>query len=93
MTVLERVMGPGMAAPETPGMRHLRIALIGMAALLGAGVLSIETVVHVFGPVATGAIFAGLLVGTLATGGVYFARKARRDDVWLDHLIAKGNEP
>ena len=86
-------MGVGMAAPETPGMRRLRITVIGMAVVPGAGVLSIKTIALMCGPVVTGGLFAGLLGATLATGAVYFARKARRDDAWLDHLIAKRKEP
>ena len=86
-------MGPGMAAPETRGIRRLRIAVIGMAALLGTGVLGIEGIIALCGPVVTGAILASLLGATLGIGGVYFVRKAHRDDAWLDALIAKGKAP
>jgi hypothetical protein len=91
--VLERVIGPGMAAPETSGMRRLRIAVTGVAALLCTGLLGIDGIVSVVGPVMTGAIFAGLLVATLAPCGVWLVVKTRRDAAWLDHLIAQGAEP
>lgn len=86
-------MGPGMAAPETSGMRRFRFAVISMAVLLGTGLLGIERIVLELGPVMTGTIFSGLLATTLAIGVIYFVRKARRDDAWLDQLIAEANEP
>lgn len=86
-------MGPGMAAPETSGMRRLRFAVICMTALLGTGLIGIDRIVLELGSVMTGTIFSGLLAATLAIGVIYFLRKARRDDAWLDHLIAEANEP
>lgn len=90
MSVLEKVMGPPMAAPETPALRRLRFAVITLAALLGSGVLAAGAIDSALGPVITGALLAALLVSTLVTGRVYFAGKMRRDDAWLDHLILQG---
>jgi hypothetical protein len=87
MNVLERVVGAPMAAPETAASRRLRLVVIWLASVLGVGVLLIGTICSVIGPVVTGALFAFLLAATLVTGAVYFIRKARRDDAWLEHLI------
>jgi polyferredoxin len=87
VSLLERVMGPPMAAPETPRMRRQRRAVMWLASVLGVGVLFIGAIRGLLGPVVTGAAFGVLLVSTIVFGTVYFIGKARRDDAWLEHLI------
>jgi purine-cytosine permease-like protein len=87
MSLLERLMGPPMAAPETPRMRRQRIALMWLSSMLGVGVLLVGAIRALLGPVVTGAAFAVLLLSTIVFGAVYFIGKARRDDAWLEHLI------
>ena len=89
MNLAEKVMGPPMAAPETVPMRRLRLTVIALAAALCFGLVTIGSIRAALGPVVTGGLFAGLLAATLLVGSVYFVRKARRDDAWLDQLIAK----
>lgn len=92
MMSLEKVMGPGLAAPETPAIRRLRWAVIALSLGLVLGLLLIGIVRDCLGPVVTGAIFAVLLPVTVSIGAVYFWLKRRRDDKWLDQLCcAKGN--
>lgn len=90
MSVLEKVMGPPMAAPETAAMRRLRMTVIVLASLLGAGPLLVGAIDAALGPIVTGAVFAVLLAVTLPTGAIYFVGKSRRDDAWLDQLILQG---
>lgn len=89
MNAIERVLGAPMAAPETQGMRRLRISVIALAAMLAVGFLMVGPLRALSGPVVTGGVLAGLLLTTVLTGAVYFIRKSRLDDAWLDQLVAK----
>ena len=88
MNLAEKIMGVPMAAPETAPMRRLRLTVIALASTLCVGIVLIGSIRGVLGPVVTGGLFAVLLGVTGIVGTSYFVRKARRDDAWLDHLIA-----
>lgn len=89
---LEKIMGPGLAAPETAAIRRLRWTVIVLSLAVVAGLLLIGLVRQWLGPVATGGGFAVLLLANASFGAVYFRLKARRDDKWLDQLCARGAE-
>ena len=89
MKLAEKIMGVPMAAPETAPMRRLRMTVIALAATLCLGLVLIGSIRGALGPVVTGGVFAVLLGVTGIAGTFYFVRKARRDDAWLDQLIAK----
>ncbi len=92
MICLEKVMGPGLAAPETPAIRRLRWVVIVLSLAVVVGLLLIGAVRDWLSPVATGAVFAVLLVVTALVAAVYFVLKRRRDDKWLDERCARGGE-
>lgn len=88
MSAIEKFLGTPMAAPESPGMRRLRVAVITLSTSLAIGILMVGPLSALCGPVVTGATFALLILTTVVTGAVYFIRKSRRDDAWLDQLVA-----
>ena len=88
MNAVEKLLGAPMAAPETARMRRLRIAVITLASTLGVGIPLTSTLRTLLGPVVTGALLAVALLITAVTVAVYFIRKSRLDDAWLDQLIA-----
>ena len=88
MKLAEKIMGVPMAAPETAPMRRLRMTVIALATMLCIGIVLIGTIRRALGPVVTGGLFAVLLGVTGIAGTFYFVRKSRRDDAWLDQLIA-----
>ena len=88
MNLAEKIMGVPMAAPETAPMRRLRLTVIALASALCTGILLIGSIRGALGPVATGGLFAVLLAVTGCAGTFYFVRKERRDEAWLDQLIA-----
>ena len=65
------------------------MTVIALASTLCIGIVLISTIRGALGPVVTGGLFAVLLVVTGIVGTFYFVRKARRDEAWLDQLIAK----
>ena len=83
MNVLERLMGPPMAAPETRGLRRLRWVMICGLETCAVQILLLSWLIDVFGRVATGAAVAVSLATTIVATGIYVARKSRADDRWL----------
>ena len=81
--MLERLMGPPMAAPETAGMRRLRFAVIALASATALGIVALGLIVHLVGRVAAGGLLAALITTSAFIALVYFIRKARIDDCWL----------
>ena len=81
--MLERLMGPPMAAPETAGMRRLRFAVIALASATALGILALGLIVHLVGRVVAGGLLAALITTSVLIALVYFMRKARIDDRWL----------
>lgn len=88
MNAIEKFLGTPMAAPETPGMRRLRVAVITLSTLLAVGILMVGPLSSLWGQVMTGGTFALLILTTVVTGAVYFIRKSGRDDAWFDQLVA-----
>jgi hypothetical protein len=83
MNPLERVMGPPMAAPESQGMRALRIGFIVSVSATGLGVVGLSSLVVLFGRAGAGAVLLGLMTLTAIAGVIFFFRKTRRDDQWI----------
>lgn len=69
------------AAPETPGLKRLRLVWMGLCGLLALGAIGIRLWIALFGLTASAIIFL-LGLATLFTGIFYFTRKARADDRW-----------
>lgn len=69
------------AAPETPGLKRLRLVWMGLCAMLALGAIGIRLWVALVGLAASAMIFL-LGLATLFTGTVYFTRKTRADDRW-----------
>lgn len=88
MNVVEKFLGTPMAAPETPVMRRLRVAVITLSTSLAFGILMVGLLSSLWGPVVTGGTFAFLILISVVTGAIYFIAKSRRDDAWLDQLVA-----
>ena len=83
MKILERLMGPPMAAPETQGLRRLRWVMICSLETCAVQLSLIGWLVGLFGRVAIGAAVAlSLIVTTMATA-LYLIRKSRADNRWL----------
>jgi hypothetical protein len=83
MNPLEHMMGPPMAAPESQGMRALRIGFIVSVSATGLGVLGLSSLVVLFGRAGAGAVLFGLITFTAIAGVVFVVTKTRRDDRWL----------
>lgn len=83
MNPIERMVGPPMAAPETQGMRRLRVAFIVSVSASGLGVVALSSLVALLGRSGAGGMLFALLAVTAAIGGVFFLRKMRVDDRWL----------
>lgn len=69
------------AAPETLGLKRLRVAWMGLCWALAGGVIGIRFWVALFGLPASAVILL-LGVSALVAGIVYFTRKMRADDRW-----------
>jgi L-lactate permease len=78
-----------MAAPETRRLRRMRRTWQALCVALAAILLAYEPLTRLAGRALPCAI-AALLVAATAYGGLYFARKRRADEAWLDQL---GKEP
>lgn len=78
--LLDHLLTP-MAAPETRGLRRMRLLWITSCALLGAGAGGIRLWTHLAGLWAS-AIVAALLATTLILGFFYLKIKIRVDAAW-----------
>lgn len=83
MKMLERLMGPPMAAPETRGLRLLRWFMICGLETCAVQILLLGWLIDLFGRVAMGAAVAISLAVTIAATALYLVRKSRADDHWL----------
>jgi hypothetical protein len=83
MTMLEHIMGPPMAAPESRFMRRLRIMFTVLASTTAVSILLLDMLVMLLGRVATGGALAALITLTALTGTIFFLRKSRIDDRWI----------
>ncbi len=85
--LLDQLLTP-MAAPETTGLRRMRLLWITNCALLCAGAGGIRLWTHLAGLWAS-AIVATLLATTLMLGFIYLKIKSRADAAWA----AEGDQP
>jgi hypothetical protein len=83
MTMLEHIMGPPMAAPESRIMRRLRIMFTVLASTTAVSILLLDMLVMLLGRVAMGGALAALIALTALTGAIFFIRKSRIDDRWI----------
>lgn len=81
-----------MAAPETSGLRALRMIVLSLAVALAMSIALLKPMRAVLGTGAGGAI-AGLLVALLVLVPVYVTRKNRADGAYLDQLLRDRHEP
>lgn len=75
------------AAPETPGVRRLRLGWIALAAASATGTAGFSSLVRIDRTAAAIGMFL-LLAATVLVGIVYFRGKLRRDDAWADAQVA-----
>jgi hypothetical protein len=83
MKMLERLMGPPMAAPETRGLRRLRWFMICGLETCAVQILLLGWLIGLFGRFAIGAAVAISLTVTIVATCIYLIRKSRADDRWL----------
>ena len=81
-----------MAAPETPGLRALRMVVLTLAVALALSIALLKPIRAVLGAGAGGAV-AGLLVALFVLVPVYVIRKNRADGAYLDDLLRDRGEP
>jgi hypothetical protein len=83
MSLLERLIGPPMAAPETPWLRRLRWFMICGLETCAAQILLLDWLIGMFGRVSTGVAVAVSLIVTVVASCLYVVRKSRADDRWM----------
>ena len=80
-----------MAAPETSGLRALRMVVLTLAVALALSIALLKPIRAMLGAGAGGAI-AGLLVALFLLVPVYVVRKNRADGAYLDDLLRNREE-
>lgn len=80
-----------MAAPETPGLRMLRMVVLSLAVALALSIALLKPMRALLGAGAGGSV-AGLLVALFVLVPVYVIRKNRADDSYLDDIICDRDE-
>ena len=81
-----------MAAPETSGLRALRMVVLSLAVALALSIALLKPMRALLGDGAGGAV-AGLLAALFVLVPVYVIRKNRADDAYLDDLLRDRSEP
>ena len=84
---LELMLTP-MAAPETPGLRRMRLAWQSLCLALAGSILCfswLRSIDRITAPL----LVAALLIVALAQGIVYWRRKLRADAVYLDRQVGE----
>lgn len=80
-----------MAAPETSGLRALRMIVLSLAVALALSIAMLKPLRLLLGVGAGGAI-AGLLVALAVLVPVYVFRKNRADGAYLDDLVREHDD-
>ena len=88
MKVLERWIGPPMAAPETAFMRTLRFVVVASTGASALGIAGIDFIIAQCGRAATGAALLVMLSVAASSAAIFFYRKTRADDRWLMECCA-----
>ena len=83
-----------MAAPETPGLKAMRLSILWSALALALAVPAIRPQPALFGSGAGGMI-AGLVLALVILVPLYVVRKNRADNTYFDARVRKseGEEP
>lgn len=84
MSIVERIFGVPMAAPETDEMRRLRFSFTVLVTTFALGILVIGPLARLLGRAGAGGVLLAIGVLTAGVGIVFFQRKVRRDDRWLE---------
>ena len=92
MKVLERWVGPPMAAPETAFMRTLRFVVVASTGASALGIAGIDFIIAQCGRAATGAALLVMISVAALSAAVFFYRKTRADDRWLMECCAARDE-
>lgn len=80
-----------MAAPETSGLRLLRMTVLSLAVALALSIVMLKPLRLLLGVGAGGAV-AGLLVALAVLVPVYVFRKNRADGAYLDELVREHDD-
>ena len=80
-----------MAAPETSGLRALRMIVLSLAVALALSIAMLKPLRLLLGVGAGGAI-AGLLLALAVLVPVYVFRKNRADGAYLDELVREHDD-
>lgn len=80
-----------MAAPETNGLRLLRMIVLSLAVILALSIAVLKPLRLLLG-VGAGAAIAGLLVALAVLVPVYVFRKNRADGAYLDELVREHDD-
>ena len=88
MKVLERWIGPPMAAPETATMRTLRFVVVASTGASALAIAGIDLIIAQCGRAATGATLLVMISVAALSAAVFFYRKIRLDDRWLMECCA-----
>ena len=76
-----------MAAPETPALKAMRLAILWSAIGLAIAICALQPLRAVLGAVAGGAL-AGLVLALVVLVPVYVIAKNRADNAFLDASLA-----
>ena len=77
-----------MAAPETRGLKAMRMAILSLSMMVVVSVAAIDPLRVAIG-IGAGAVVAGLLLILAALVPVYLIAKTRADDAHLAALLAE----
>lgn len=87
LTFLDWLKTP-MAAPETPTLKTIRMAILGISIAIVISIVAIDPLRAAIG-IGAGAVVAGLLLVLAALVPVYLVMKTRADDAHLSALLAE----
>lgn len=90
LTLLDVLRTP-MAAPETPGIKRMRMTILVLCSALVGSIAAIDPLRAVIG-IGAGAVVGGLLIVLVVLVPVYFVTKTRADDAHLAALLAETDQ-
>ena len=90
LTFLDWLKTP-MAAPETPTLKTIRMAILGISIAIVISIVAIDPLRAAIG-IGAGAVVAGLLLVLAALVPVYLVIKTRADDAHLAALLAETDQ-
>lgn len=90
LTLLDVLRTP-MAAPETRGIKRMRMTILVLCSALVVSIAEIDPLRAVIG-IGAGAVVGGLLIVLVVLVPVYFVAKTRADDAHLAALLAETDQ-